>query len=89
MVKFTREQINNIIDFRGNDGGQIDIFELHGVLFVGNIDDGKWDLNKNYMKLSEHSVPILLGDFDDCETEDEVRDTFSGELKEAIIDKLL
>lgn len=89
MAKFTLEQINNLIDLRGNDGRQIDIFKLHGVLFIGNTGNGKWDLSKNYMKLSEHSVPILLDDFEDCETEDDVRNTFSEELEEAIIDKLL
>ena len=89
MDKFTQEQINNIIGLRGYDGRQIDIFKLHGVLFIGNTEDGEWDLNKNYMKMSEHGIPISLDDFEDCETEDEVRDVFSEELEEVIIDKLL
>ena len=89
MAKFTQEQINNIIDFRGHDGRQIDIFKLYGILFIGNTEDGEWDLNKNFMKMSEHGIPISLDDFEDCGTEDEVRDTFSAELEEAIIDKLL
>ena len=46
MAKFTQEQINDIIDLRGKDGRQIDIFELHGVLFVGNTENGVWDLTK-------------------------------------------
>ena len=46
MVKFTRDHINNIIDLRGNDGRQIDIFKLYGVLFIGNTEDGKWNLNR-------------------------------------------
>ena len=89
MAKFILEQINNIIGLRGHDGIQIDIFKLHGVLFIGNEECGAWDLNKNYLRLSEHSIPISLDDFEYCETEDEVRDTFSETLKNAIIDKLL
>ena len=89
MAKFTQEQINDIIDLRGKDGRQIDIFKLYGILFVGNTEDRVWDLNKKYVKLSEHNIPISLDDFEDCDTEDEVRDTFGEELKDVIIDKLL
>ena len=89
MAKFTQEQINDIIGLRGKDGRQIDIFKLHGVLFVGNAENGVWDLNKNYLRLSEHDIPISMDDFEFCETEDEVRNTFGEELKDAIMDKLL
>lgn len=89
MAKFTQEQINNIIDLRGNDGRQIDIFKLHGILFIGNIEDKVWNLDKKYVKLSQHNVPMSLDDFEDCETEDDVRNTFAEELKDTIIDKLL
>ena len=89
MAKFTQEEINNIIGLKGHDGRQIDIFKLHGVLFIGNTEDGEWDLNKNYMKMSEHYIPITLDDFEDCETEDEVENTFREELEEMIINKLL
>lgn len=89
MAKFTYEQINDIIDLRGRDGRQIDIFNLHGVLFIGNIEDRTWDLSKKYTRLSEHNIPISMDDFEDCDTEDEVRDTFGAELKDAITDKLL
>ena len=89
MAKFTREQINDIISLKGHDGRQIDIFELHGVLFIGNGEGGTWDLNKNYLRLSEHRIPISMDDFEYCDTEDEVRNTFSETLKDAIIDKLL
>lgn len=36
MAKFTIEQINEIIGLKGADGKLIDIFDLHGVLFIGN-----------------------------------------------------
>lgn len=89
MAKYTQEQINNIVGLRGHDGIQVDIFKLHGVLFVGNTENGKWDLDKNYLRLSEHNLPLSIDDFELCETEDEVRNTFSEKLKDVIIDKLL
>jgi hypothetical protein len=89
MAKFTQEQINVIIDLRGKDGRQIDIFELHGILFVGNTEDKVWNLDKKYVRLSEHNIPISFDDFEDCETEEDVRNTFSEELQNMIIDKLL
>lgn len=89
MAKFTQEQINDIIDLRGKDGIQIDIFELYGILFVGNKEDNVWNLDKKYVKLSEHNIPMSLDDFEDCETEDDVRNAFSEELEKMIIDKLL
>lgn len=89
MTKFTLEQINDIIDLKGKDGRQIDIFELHGILFLGNSENRKWDLSKNYTKSSEGKIPISIDDFEFCETEDEVRDTFNEALKEAIANKLL
>lgn len=89
MTKFTREQINDIVGLKGNDGRQIDIFELHGVLFLGNSEGGEWDLSKNYTKFSEHNVPISMNDFEDCETEDDVIDAFGSVLEEMIVDKLL
>ncbi len=91
MTEFTEEQINNIINLRVYDGRQIDIFKLHGILFVGNIEDGTWNLgkSKNYTRLSDHRITIFIEDFEDCETEENVRDTFGEKLEEAIIDKLL
>lgn len=81
MAKYTQEQINNIVGLRGHDGIQVDIFKLHGVLFVGNTENGKWDLDKNYLRLSEHNLPLSIDDFELCETEDEVRNTFSEKIK--------
>lgn len=55
---------------------------------MGSAENGVWDLDKNYLRLSEHNIPISLDDFEDCETDD-VRDTFGEELEDTIIDKLL
>lgn len=89
MGIYTEEEINNIIDLRGYDGKQINIFKLHGILFIGNPENGKWDLTKSYTRLSEHAIPISLEDFEDCKNEEDVREAFSEELKNMIIEKLL
>lgn len=89
MGKFTEEEINNIINIKGDNGEQINIFNLHGLIFVGNSRAGKWDLNKKYIRLAEHNIPITIDTFEHCENEDDVRITFSEELNYTIIDKLL
>ena len=89
MAKFSKEDINRIIGLRGNDGMIIDVFRLHGVLYIGNTENGEWDLNKNYIMLSESRLPIALEDFEFCETEKDVRETFAEELKNIAVDKLL
>lgn len=89
MGKYTKEEINNIIGLRGHDGRQIDIFKLHAILFIGNTENGTWDLTKNYVKLSEHGVPLSLEDFEYCESEKDVNEVFGEELERMIIDKLL
>lgn len=102
MSKFSKEEINKIIGLKSPDGVLIDIFNLHGVLFVGNCRPGKifkpgvgivetevWDIEKSHVKMSEHSLPILIEDFEDCETEDDVHDKFSEMLEEAVKEKLV
>lgn len=101
MGKFTEVEINKIINLHGANGEPIDIFDLHGILYVGNtktvnvVQNGVlvpkeiWDLTERYTKFSEHSLPIFNEDFDWCETEEEVREQFATSLKEAINSKLL
>lgn len=101
MGKYTEEEINNIINLKGSDGKQIDIFDLHGLLFIGNVGhvellkDGKvkktvgWDLTKTYTRFSEHSLGISIDDFELCETEDEVEDTFTETLEDAVKNNLI
>lgn len=88
-MKFTKEQINNIIDLKGNDGKQVDIFNLYGILYIGNTENGKWDLNKTFLSISKHTLPIIIEDFEDCETEGCIEDRFEELLKEAINKKLI
>ena len=86
---WTEEEVNNIINLVGHDGRQIDIFDLHGVLFLGNGEGGEWDLSKRYTRFNEHSVPISIEDFQGCEDEDHINEQFFESLREAINEKLL
>ncbi len=89
MTKYSKEDINKIIDLKGADGKQIDIFDLHGVLHVGNSENGAWDLSKTYTCFSEHSLGISPEDFDGCETEDDVNEQFHDSLKMIVKERLL
>jgi len=95
MGKYSEEDINRILNLRGSDGKLIDVFDLHGVIFIGNTQPdeqtGKvmWDLTKTYKRHSEHSIAMDIDDFEDCETEEEVEDTFAERLEEAIQEKLV
>lgn len=98
---YSEEDINRILNLRGSDGKLIDVFNLHGVIFIGNtqavpvVEHGirrtkeEWDLTKTYKRHSEHSIGMDIADFEDCETEEEVKDTFAERLQEAIQEKLV
>jgi len=62
------ENINRILNLKGADGKLIDVFDLHGVLFIGNTqanEEGKheWDVTKTYIRHSEHSIAMNIDDF--------------------------
>ena len=88
-MTWTEEQINDIIDERTKTKQQLDIFNLYGVLYVGNTIEGQWDINKMFVKWSEGRLAISLEDFEDCEDAEEVRDTFLELLEERVKAKLV
>lgn len=101
MGKFTEEDINRILNLKSADDKLIDVFDLHGILFIGNcrqvtiLEHGKlkevhgWDLTKTHQRYSEHSIAMGIDDFELCETEDDVRDTFAECLAEAVKERLV
>lgn len=89
MNKFTRKQINEVINLKGVDGNLIDVFALHGLLFVDNSQDGEWNLDKTYCRFSEHSLGISFYAFEDCKTEDDVHNVFHDESERSVKDKLV
>jgi len=88
-MRYTEEQINKIIGWKGRDGKPIDNFNLHGVVFMGNVQDGEWDISKTYTMYSEHSVPIHYGAFEVCESEEDVRGVFAEEFERSVNEKLI
>lgn len=94
MGKFSEEAINRILNLRGVDGKLIDIFDLYGVIFIGNTqpnekDKHEWDLTKTYKLFSEHSIAMNIDDFEECETEEQVQDSFAEWLRDIIKEKLV
>lgn len=87
--KFTKDQINRIIGLKGADSKPIDIFDLHGVLYVGNSENGTWDLTKTYTRFSEHSLGLNPEDFEWCKTEDDVNEQFAESLRNVVLEKLV
>lgn len=88
-MKYTDEEINKIVNLKGKNGKLIDIFDLHGLLFVGNVENGMWDLSKTYTRYSEHSLTFIPEDFEDCETEEEVHERFVERLEESVTEQLV
>ena len=90
-MKYTEEDINKIIGLKGANGKLIDIFDLHGLLFVGNTKDGMWDLTTDgrYTRYSEHSIGLHISEFEDCETEEDVKEVFGKSLERRVIEELV
>lgn len=88
-MTWTEEQINEIIGLKADDGASINVFELYGVLHIGNTTKGLWTLIKKFTKHGEGRLAVSLGDFEDCEDDEEVRDTFSELIEERVKAKLV
>ena len=89
MKTWTEQEINDIVKLKDRWGRPINIFRLHGVLFVGNTENGMWDLSKNYTRFSEHSIGFSLDDFDYCETDEDVLEVFGEGLERNVTEKLV
>jgi len=88
-VKYTKEEINKIINLIGADGNRIDIFDLYAVLFLGNNIKGTWDLAKTYTKYGDGGIIVSMEDFEGCDTEQEVIDRFCETLLVGIRNRLV
>ena len=83
------EEVNQMLNLRGKNGELIDVFRLHGVLFIGNTKDGEWDTSKAYTLHATHSISLDVEDFQDCISEEEVKDTFQEAFKQAVTERLI
>lgn len=100
-MKYTKEQINQIVNFHDATGKLVDVFDLHGILYLGNTktvhvtekgvlrNAQVWDITETHFKASEHSLPISIEDFEFCETDEEVQETFAGLLSKAVAENLV
>lgn len=86
---FTKEEINKIIDLHGADGKLIDVFNLYGLVYIGNCENGEWNLSKTFTKKNAHSIFIDIEDFEWCRTEEDIEEKFNESLKEAINERLI
>lgn len=103
MKEWTEQEINEILGLKGEDGERIDVFNLYGLLFIGNCldeprwnaDKGRveqrsmWNLDRRFCRKSSGSIGISLDDFYGCESEDDVHERFAEILKEKTSAQLL
>ena len=90
-MKYSKEEINKILGLKGANGELIDVFSLHGLLFIGNSKDGYWDttITGRYCRFSEHSLFVNYKDFDWCKTEEDINDQFYECFREIVKERLV
>ncbi len=83
MTKYTKEQINNILNLEGWLKTQIDVFNLYAVLTIGVSNNFKeWEVKqKTY---SEKPLSITLEDFADCTSKAAVKKQFKKIMAKAV-----
>lgn len=100
-VPYTRDEINKILCLKAVLGRYVDVFNLYGILFVGESQprckkcifndtcdnlDGTWEATN--LSYAENSLPIKLEDFANCQNEAEVKAVFRKVLKRAVATEL-
>lgn len=87
MAKYTKEQINNILNLEGWLKTQIDVFNLYAVLTIGVTNNTRgpgdsWEITqKTY---SEKALDIKLEDFADCTSKAAVKKQFKKIMQKAV-----
>ena len=81
-MKFTKEEISEIVGLKDGRGQLLNIFDLHGKLFLAEHGSSR------YVMYNSHSLPIIYSDFEWCQTEDNVMGQFLVSLREAVNGKL-
>ncbi len=83
MIKYTKEQINTILNLEGWLKTQIDVFNLYAVLTIGVSNNFKeWEVKqKTY---SEKPLSITLEDFVNCTSKAAVKKQFKKIMAKAV-----
>lgn len=84
LKTFSVEEINQIINLKAENGQTLNVFNLHGVLYLG--DRATED---SFVQFSEHSLSLSIEDFAGCQTAEEVKKQFNKCLRETILQKLI
>ena len=88
MTKYTKEEINEILNLKGWLNQTIDVFNLYGVLTIGvSSDPHQWEVQQRTH--SENILPISLEDFKDCQTEADVKKRFNEVLRKAVLAEMI
>jgi hypothetical protein len=89
-MTYTPREINDIINLKGANGKQINIFDLHFVLYIGNVENRQWNVGQDgrFTMYSEHSIGVDPFRFDLCTNPDEVKTEFSQVIYEAMKEAL-
>lgn len=89
MFKVSEWVVNDVINLKDKYGDQIDIFNMYGLLYVGNLVDNKLILNDKCIEHSQSKIKIDILDFDDCETDEDIEEKFHELFKEEIMNNWL
>jgi hypothetical protein len=87
MTKYTKEEINNILNLEGWLNTQIDCFNLYAVLTIGVTNNTRgpgdsWEvIQKTY---SEKALDIKLENFNDCTSKAAVKKQFKKIMAKAV-----
>ena len=87
MGKYTKEQINGILNLTGWLNSPIDVFNLYAVLTIGVTNNTRglgdsWEIAQR--TYSEKALTITLEDFADCSSKAAVRKRFKEVLQKAV-----
>lgn len=80
-MKFSKEEINEIVNQNCKKEDQVDIFNLYVVIILGN--------RNTTLTFRSDNIATEYEDFEWCETEEQVIEQFHDSIKDAIKEQLL
>lgn len=83
-MKYTAEEINEIINLRDRQGNPLNVFDL-----IGEIRFSDNNSETTYVTLVADAINMTLEDFSESTTEIEVINTFNSNLIESIKENLV
>lgn len=86
-----KDMVNNAIKMESYNNQQMDVFNLHGKISICEIHDGVHDYTSTgtHTYYSMKALGFEVDEFFDCESPEEIKDTFNELLTNLIKEKLL